>query len=106
MFRTRASIYIPDTSVDPQKLSFDSPRSFEVRSRIFCPIIANQKTIGAFGVASTVPNAFTEHDHALFKFVCKLVGATRERIREESLRKNAEVAYHRISLVACTPPIR
>jgi PAS domain S-box-containing protein len=100
VFRTGASIYIPDTSVDPQKLSFDSPRSFEVRSRIFCPIIANNKPIGAFGVASTIPNAFTEHDHALFKFVCKLVGATWERIREEDMRKQAETDYQRISLVA------
>jgi len=71
---------IADTKIDKSGKSDDSKRKFKIRSRIWLPVMNKNKSVGAFGLASTVPNKFnSEHIDAL-KFVCSIAGVVYENI--------------------------
>ena len=77
VFTTGLQIYVPDTENDPNNKTVDSPRSFNVRCRLYQPIYVHEKCIGVFGVVSKRPDAFTDLQKKLFEFVCKVFGKAR-----------------------------
>lgn len=100
VFKTGKGFYIPDLLKDSSGISKDSPRTFEVRSRVFEPIFHKGKTIGCLGISSSKVNAFSEQDLALFQFFCKLAGRTYALLYEENKRKEEAAQIQKLSLIA------
>lgn len=73
-FYSKKIIYIPDIKKDTQKQSTDSQRSFAIRSRLYIPVINNDRCIGAFELASSKPDYFNEDTIALLTLFSSLTG--------------------------------
>ncbi len=86
--RTGRVLHVPDVDRDEQRLSRSSPRSFEVRSRLFFPVVTTRGGVGTVGLASARPNAFNERHATVLAFVSELAGSVYERLAtEEALRR-------------------
>jgi PAS domain S-box-containing protein/putative nucleotidyltransferase with HDIG domain len=86
--RTGRVLHIPDVEEDDQRLSRCSPRSFEVRSRLFFPIVTSRGGVGTVGLASGRPRIFTERHATTLAFVAELAGSVYERLAtEDALRR-------------------
>lgn len=84
--RTGERIVVADID-DDDKGTVDSPRAARVRSRAFLPVRSRNRLVGAFGISSTKPNAFSEQHLATLDFACSLLGAIWETIES---RKQSE----------------
>ena len=86
--RTGRVLHVPDVDRDEQRLSRSSARSYEVRSRLFFPMVTTRGGVGTVGLASTKPNAFGERHATVLAFVSELAGSVYERLAtEEALRR-------------------
>jgi PAS domain S-box-containing protein/putative nucleotidyltransferase with HDIG domain len=86
--RTGRVLHVPDVLRDEQRLSRSSARSFEVRSRLFFPVVTTRGGVGTIGLASTRPNAFTERHATVLAFVTEMTGSVYDRLAaEEALRR-------------------
>jgi signal transduction histidine kinase len=86
VFKTREMLYIKDTLNDSSGDSFDSKRAFVVRSRLWLPVISNDRPIGAFGFSSIFPNNFNEAHITTLVFVCNLAGVIYENLQLQEIR--------------------
>jgi signal transduction histidine kinase len=86
VFKTREMLYIKDTLNDSSGDSFDSKRAFVVRSRLWLPVISNDRPIGAFGFSSIYPNNFNEEHITTLFFVCNLAGVIYENLQLQEIR--------------------
>jgi len=68
VFRTGKMLHVPDTDKEPDK-STTSDRSFVVRSRLYLPVLSRETCVGCFGLASSVPHAFSDEHIQLLRFV-------------------------------------
>jgi len=100
VFITGLQIYVPDTENDPNNNTVDSPRSFNVRCRLYQPIYVHEKCIGVFGVVSKRPDAFTDLQKKLFEFVCKVFGKARLNLLQVLEIKEINKEFERLSLLA------
>ena len=100
VFRTGEAIYISDTEDATQPFSLDSQRSFKVRCRLYIPIHAFGKIIGAFGIVSSKVDAFSDEDKELFRFLCDLAGQVYTRIRIEEQKQEALSIQRKLSVIA------
>ncbi len=86
--RTGRVLHVPDVDRDEQRLSRSSARSFEVRSRLFFPIVTSRGGVGTVGLASSRPHAFGERHATVLAFVSELSGSVYERLAtEEALQR-------------------
>lgn len=60
-----------------------APRRAIVRSRLMLPVARDGEVFGAFGVKSTMPDAFDDFDRAMLAFVCDMAALAYHRIRSE-----------------------
>ncbi len=81
VFESKKMLYIKDTLTDNSGNSLDSKRGFEVRSRLWLPIISNDKALGAFGFASIYPKYFNKEHISTLSFVCNLAGVVYNNIK-------------------------
>ena len=70
--REQRVIHVADTQKDASTQS--SRRAFEVRSRLWLPVMSRGECVGAFGLASSRPNTFTDEHIALLRYVSNLAG--------------------------------
>lgn len=80
VFREVIELYIPDVDSDPSNITQSSKRSFDVKSRLYLPVMKNKECIGAFGIVSSKINAFTNVDRQKLSFVCNLAGIAYQNI--------------------------
>jgi len=80
VLKNKKMLLISDTLKEKQGQSKDSTRSFVVRSRVWLPIMSFDKAVGAFGLASTQVDQFSEEHIALLSFVCNLAGVVYNNI--------------------------
>ncbi len=80
VFKEAKELSIPDITQDNTNLSSDSKRSFVVRSRLFLPVIVNNECVGTFGLASSLPNRFTDIDRNVLNFVSGLAAIVYKNI--------------------------
>ncbi len=66
-------IHIPDTALDPDA-TVSSKRGFTVRARLWLPVMARDACVGAIGLASGRPKAFTELHIEMLKYVASMCG--------------------------------
>jgi GAF domain-containing protein len=91
VFRTKQVLRVDDTlEAGAGTPSRDSKRSFVTRSRLWLPVLSQDECVGAFGMSSSRPRAFTDWDLHVLQFVCNLTGIAYERIVQEELRREAE----------------
>lgn len=100
VFRSGESLYVADTEDKNHPYSIDSKRSFKVRCRLFQPIVSKDKIIGVFGIVSSKPNAFSDDDKELFKFICDLAGQVYTRLLVERAEKDAQEIQRKLSVIA------
>ncbi len=90
VMRNRSTLSIADThaqsSDSPSK---ESPRRFEVRSRLWIPVMMGEEVFGAFGFASTRPHSFDDFDQEVLVFVAELAAASYQQLQAN---RAAEVA--------------
>ena len=100
VFNSMSQIYIPDTIADADQTTIDSPRSFNVRCRLYQPVVVKGKCIGVFGVVSIRPNAFDEVAKKIFEFACKVFGKAHLNLKQVDEIKAANEKLHLLSFLA------
>jgi two-component system cell cycle sensor histidine kinase/response regulator CckA len=93
VFLSHAPILIQDVAAEPER-SQSSARSFEVRSRLFLPVMARGRCVGTLGLASTRPHAFGEAHVAALSFLVQLAGLVYGQIEEGEQRRALEARLH------------
>lgn len=75
VFKHRKALHIPDMSAEniPNYVQ-SSDRTFHVQSRLWVPITTKNRSLGAFGFASTEKNFFTEEHIKVLELLCRLAG--------------------------------
>ncbi len=90
VFQNKQLFHIEDTLVnDSDGISKTGKRSFEVRSRLFIPVLNMDKSIGTIGFASHRPKAFTKKHITVLSFIANITGAVYSNI----IFKTAEKKY-------------
>lgn len=73
VFRDHEVIHVPDTHAEPGRTT-SSRRTWEVRARLWLPVLAQDECVGALGFATTRPGAFSELHIELLKYLASLTG--------------------------------
>lgn len=91
VFVSRQILHVPDTEQDPEA-STTSKRSFEIRSRLWLPVLHHEECLGCFGLAATVPNAFSEEHIHLLRFAGNMAGVVyHDILSRRELQKRYEL---------------
>jgi anti-anti-sigma regulatory factor len=80
VIRNGQSLHVPDVEADPERRTRDSQRSFVVRARLWMPILNEEKGVGAIGLASPQPHAFSDWHVAVIGFACHIAGVMYKNI--------------------------
>jgi PAS domain S-box-containing protein len=89
--RHNQELWVPDTLLaGADSPSKDSPRGSVMRSRFWLPIAKDGEVYGAFGFASSLPDAFDERDRTNLRFVVELCSMAYRRLRADHLSRQAQ----------------
>ena len=109
VFRSQQTLHVPDTHRDPAMRTQSSRRSFEIRSRLYMPVVWRGQSIAVLGLASVRPNPFTPFDMRVLRFLCQLTGVVYGQIqdRDERVRAQEELTEtaHQLQMVLDSLPI-
>lgn len=94
VFRSGEVLHVRDAAANP-KGSESSRRSFSVRSRLFVPVTFRDETHGVFGLASPIPDRFSDEDIALVRFICRLAGVVYRRILDRLEHESRQLEAQR-----------
>ncbi len=72
VFATGEVVWVNDQLLQTDKHSIDSRTNAKTRSRLYVPVRTKDEIIGAFGIQSNLPDAFTEIHVALLKVFASL----------------------------------
>lgn len=89
VMRTQETLHIPDVIADQGKNSQESKRSFQVKARLWMPIVCGETSVGAMGLAAMRTHAYNELHVAVLGFACKVAATAYSSIANEDrlLRK-------------------
>ncbi len=104
VFKTGKMIHIPDVLLDPLNLTLSSKRSFEVRCRLYLPVMNGNEIVGAFGITDSKPDAYTEDDITILSFICNMAGALYANILNQNLLEVANEQILYLSLLPAESP--
>jgi signal transduction histidine kinase len=90
VFRSGLALHVPDTRADLLQRSQSNLRHFEVRTRLFLPVLYRDEVVGVFGLASTQPHAFSAEHISIVRFVCRLAGVVYRRICDHMERQASD----------------
>jgi signal transduction histidine kinase/CheY-like chemotaxis protein/HPt (histidine-containing phosphotransfer) domain-containing protein len=75
VFKNRQLLHVEDMETQPVPYYVKSgKRAFEVKSRLWMPIATAERSLGAFGFASSEVNYFKEEHKNVLELVCRLAG--------------------------------
>jgi signal transduction histidine kinase/CheY-like chemotaxis protein len=75
VFKNRQPLHVEDMETQPVPYYVKSgKRAFEVKSRLWLPIATAERSLGAFGFASSEVNYFKEEHKNVLELVCRLAG--------------------------------
>lgn len=95
VFLEKKIIHIPNVTEDKESKTVTSKRNFIIRSRLWLPVISVDRCVGAFGLASSKVNSFSDEHIALLSFVCNLAGVIYENITySQKLSKSYNIQKH------------
>jgi PAS domain S-box-containing protein len=104
VFRTGEILWVDDQDAQQNPISIDSVRKTHTRSRMYVPVKSNNKIIGAFGIQSERPNAFTEKHLAVLKVFASLAGNAYLAIKKNNLIKKQNEENRKLSYLATHTP--
>ena len=74
-FKNKQPLHVEDMGSQPVPYYVKSgKRAFEVKSRLWMPIATTERSLGAFGFASSEVNYFQEEHKNVLELVCRLAG--------------------------------
>ena len=104
VFRTGEILWVNDQDVEHNPFSIDSIKNSHTRSRLYVPVKSNNKIIGAFGIQSERPHAFTEKHLAVLKVFASLAGNAYLAINKNNLIKKQNEENRKLSYLATHTP--
>jgi PAS domain S-box-containing protein len=87
VLRTGKVLHVPDTRADPSHLTSDSPRRVAARSRLFQPVLLDDRVVGTIGLSSSRPHAFDDLALAVLSYAASLVAIVYGRLEAEHSRR-------------------
>lgn len=96
VLRTGQILHVPDTDVDPDGVSCDSPRKVRARSRLFLPIVLNGRVVGTIGLSSSRPHAFDDFTRTVLSYAASLITVVFSRLEAEHLRQAEQQRMHAV----------
>ncbi len=105
VIRNKQMLHIPDTDADSR--SKDSKRTFHIRSRLWLPIMVDDRAIGAMGMASTRLNAFSQDDVTVLQYASTTSGFMYKNLQDNWVLEQQFVVAERQrqELVALSSPL-
>jgi PAS domain S-box-containing protein len=100
VFRTAEILWINDQDTEKNPISIDSKKKSHTRSRIYVPVVSNNKTIGAFGMQSEQPFAYHEKDITLLKLFASLAADAYDSIKKNILINKQNEENSKLSILA------
>ena len=100
VFTTGNILWVGDQDKEHNKYSIDSKKHSHTRSRMYVPVKLNNLIIGAFGIQSETPNAFTDTHLAVLKVFAALAGSAYNSIQNNLLIKNQNTENEKLSILA------
>ncbi|MCF8423608.1 MAG: PAS domain S-box protein [Bacteroidia bacterium] len=104
VFKTGEILWVNDQDVEHNPFSIDSIKKSHTRSRLYVPVKSNNQIIGAFGIQSETPHAFTEKHLAVLKVFASLAGDAYLAIKKNNLIKKQNEENRRLSYLATHTP--
>lgn len=104
VFRTGEILWVNDQDAEHNHFSIDSIKKSHTRSRLYVPVKSNNQIIGAFGIQSEKPNAFTEKHLAVLKVFASLAGDAYLSIKRNNLIKQQNEENKKLSYLAKNTP--
>jgi len=103
--RNKQMLHVPDTDADTRTQS--GKRAVHIRSRLWLPIIAKDKAIGALGMASTQLNAYFQEHIVVLQYAATTSGFMYDNLRDKwALERQFVVSEEqRLELVALSSPL-
>ncbi len=71
-------IFLAQNEAEDQQTNFQ--KRLHLVSRLYCPVLFKGECVGTIGVASNIPNAFSENHIAFIEFLCQISAITYENI--------------------------
>ena len=87
VFKTGEILWINDQLKEHNVYSIDTLKKSLTRSRLYVPVKSRQQIIGAFGIQSETPNAFSDKHVAILKVFAALAGDAYSSIKKNLLIK-------------------
>ncbi len=103
-FRTARLIYFPDMEQVKEPVSPAFIHEFNVRSRIYIPLMNNKRCVGTFGAVSTIPEYFSKEDISILTFICNLAGMAYGNILNKHNLELANLEIHNLSRIPAESP--
>lgn len=105
VMRNKQILHVPDTEKDNR--TQNSKRAFQVRARLWVPILNKGEGIGALGLASTTPHAFTDEHLTVLQYAATMTGFMYENLRDKWLLETQlrEAEERKQELVALSSPL-
>ena len=100
VFKTGNILWVADQDKEHNKYSIDSKKQSHTRSRMYVPVKLNNLIIGAFGIQSETPNAFTDTHLAVLRVFAALAGSAYDSIQNNLLIKNQNTENEKLSILA------
>ena len=100
VFKTGEILWVNDQNIEKNPFSIDSKKNSQTRSRIYVPVITNNKIIGAFGMRSEQPFAYHEKDVALLKLFASLAADAYDSIKKNILINKQNEENSKLSILA------
>ncbi len=100
VFKTGEILWVNDQNIEKNPFSVDSKKNSKTRSRIYVPVITNNKIIGAFGIQSEQPFAYHEKDVALLKLFASLAADAYDSIKKNIIINNQNEENSKLSILA------
>lgn len=81
VLRTGQALHVPDErDPHPEVRTTTSPRSFTILSRLYLPVLCDGRAVGALGLGSPRPRAFSEQDIGVVSYAAGLAGLAYGRL--------------------------
>jgi anti-anti-sigma regulatory factor/putative methionine-R-sulfoxide reductase with GAF domain len=81
VLRNKAVLHVPDLAADEEHRTRETPRRFQVRARVYVPVLVGAECVGALGLAASKPHAFSEAQIETLGFFARLAGVVYRNIR-------------------------
>jgi PAS domain S-box-containing protein len=104
VFKTGEILWVNDQDAEHHPFSINSVKKSHTRSRLYVPVKSNNQIIGAFGLQSEKPNAFTDKHLAVLKVFASLAGDAYLAIKKNNLIKKQNEENKRLAYLATHTP--